>query len=143
MVAVPVSAILQRVPERARAAYSALTLHPDTQEDWVTGWAYSYLSQDALAQLLGASLRTATRAVADLRAVGLMRVLTWPGASTETSLRIGDVSVPESVFGPVRMMQAIDPAFPVDQAIAQLCREYDEILWDIELSYVDYTDGGI
>lgn len=142
MVHVPVSAILQRVPERAQGVYHALALHPDTQTDPVTGWAYSYLPQDGLARLMSTSLRTVTRAVADLRGVGLMRVMAWPGATTETSLRIGDVQMPDSLFGPVRMMQAEDPASCVDAAISALLQEYDEILWDIELSYVDYTDGG-
>lgn len=141
MVCVPVSAILQRVPERAQGAYHVLTRHPETQVDRVTGWAYSYLPQEALAHLMDASLRTATRAVADLRAVGLVRVLTWPGATTETCLRIGDIEVPGSIFGPLRQMQNADPGSCVELAVAKLLREWDEILWDLELSSVDYTDG--
>lgn len=139
---VPVTAILQRVPVRARAAYAALASHTDTQHDVVTGWAYSYLSQPQLADVMQCSLRTASRAVADLRSVGVVRVLSWPGASTETSVRVADVPVPYSVFGPVRMMQ-MTPGNPynVDRAISRLIQEYDEILWDIELAYADYSDG--
>lgn len=133
---IPVSAILRRVPERARAAHRCLSAHPGTKYDPVTGWAYAYCSQEELARVMGCALRTVTRAVADLRRVGLVRVFAWPGAQTETGVRVDAVVLPVSVFGPVRRMQeAVGAEVRVDQAIAQLVREHDEILWDIELSF--------
>jgi hypothetical protein len=141
-ITVPVSAILSRLPERAQTTYHAYLTHPDSQHDPVTGWTYAYIPQDRVAAYTGTALRTVTRAVADLRGVGLLRVLSWPGATTETSLRRADVEVGTSIFGPVQRMQLMHPQSVVDLAISQLVQEYDEILWDIELAYADYPDGG-
>ncbi|MBD0734078.1 hypothetical protein [Streptomyces sp. CBMA29] len=140
---VPVSAILRRLPQRARDVYAGYLRHPDTQHDPVTGWSYAYVPQDAVAHHLGCALRTVSRAVADLRGVGVLRVLSWPGADTETSLRRGDVNVTTSVFGPVQMVQLAEmhPESAVDLAVAKLLQEYDQILWDIELAYVGNPDG--
>lgn len=139
---VPVTALLGRVPVRAVHAYHALVTHPDTCVDQVSGWASSYLTQEVLAEYMGMSIRTLSRSIADLRGIGVCRVLTWPGAQTETSVRVADIAVPDSVFGPVRMRQAADTAAAVDSAISVLVREFDEILWDIELSYFDCSDQG-
>lgn len=138
---VPVAAILQRVPQRARDTYHALLAHSGTRYDRVTGWAYAYIPQEELAGFMGCGLRTVTRAVADLRGVGIARVLSWPGATTETSLRVDDIPVELSVFGPLRLMQLTNDSVTVDQAVAKLIQEYDEILWDIELAFAQYPDG--
>lgn len=138
---VPVAAILRRLPERARVVYWAYLGHPQTEHDPVTGWSYAYLPQERMAQHTGVALRTVSRAVADLRGVGVLRVLSWPNASTETSLRVGDVAVSASVFGPMQMLRPLDTESLVDLAVAKLVQEYDEILWDIELAYLDYSDG--
>lgn len=136
----PVVEILRRLPQRALATYSAYLHHPGTVHDPQTGWSYAYVSQDHIAQYMGCALRTVSRAVADLRAVGVLRVLAWPNAATETSVRVGDVQVPPSVFGPVAKLRAASPERLVDAAIANLVEEYDQILWDIELAYADYSE---
>lgn len=137
---VPVVAILRRLPQRAQTTYWAYLHHPGTAHDPQTGWSYAYISQDHLAGYMGCALRTVNRAVADLRAVGVLRVLAWPNASTETSLRVSDVPVPPSVFGPVARIDALNPERLVEAAICKLVQEYDEILWDIELAYADYSE---
>ncbi|MFV0135478.1 hypothetical protein ACLGIH_20040 [Streptomyces sp. HMX87] len=120
---IPVDAILARVPERAKAAYTNLVTHAESRYDENTGWSCAYLTQQDLADEMKVCLRTATRAVSDLRAIGLVRVLAWPGAKTETQIRVGDVPV-ASVFGPVRMAQEHMPHHQlVDCAISLLVKE--------------------
>lgn len=101
---IPVDEILDRAPDRARLAYTNLVTHAESRYDEYTGWSCAYLTQQDLADEMKVCLRTATRAVSDLRSVGLVRVLAWPGARTETQIRISDVAV-ASPFGPVRMEQ--------------------------------------
>lgn len=99
---IPVEGILDRVPERAQSAYTNLVTHESARYDEETGWSCAYLTQQALADEMGVSLRTATRAVSDLRQCGLVRVLVWPGARTETQVRVSDICI-NSVFGPIHM----------------------------------------
>ncbi|MFH9731890.1 hypothetical protein [Streptomyces sp. NPDC017260] len=101
---IPVDEILERAPDRARIAYTNLITHHGSRFDEHTGWSCAYLTQQELADEMKVCLRTATRAVSDLRGVGLVRVLVWPGAQTETQIRVGDIAV-ASPFGPVRMEQ--------------------------------------
>lgn len=120
---IPVDEILARVPERARNAYTNLVTHSESRYDAHTGWSCAYLTQQDLADEMNVCLRTATRAVSDLRSIGLVRVLTWPGAKTETQIRVGDVPV-ASVFGPVRYAQEHMPHHQlVDCAIHLLVKE--------------------
>ncbi|MEV7902185.1 hypothetical protein [Streptomyces anulatus] len=101
---IAVDEILTRVPARARTAYTNLLTHKDTRYDEHTSWSCAYVTQQDLADEMKVSLRTATRAVGDLRRVGVLRVHVWPGAATETQVRVSDVPV-ASIFGPVRMAQ--------------------------------------
>lgn len=120
---IAVDEILARVPERARTAYTNLVTHTESRYDANTGWSCAYLTQQALADEMDVCLRTATRAVSDLRRIGLVRVLVWPGAKTETQVRVGSVPV-ASVFGPVRMAQEQMPHHQlVDCAIRILVKE--------------------
>ena len=119
---IPVDEILARVPERARAAYTNLVTHKDSRYDQSTGWSCAYITQQDLADEMSVCLRTATRALSDLRAIGLVRVLAWPGALTETQIRIDPVSV-ASPFGLIRMEQAEMPHHQlVNCAIGMLVR---------------------
>lgn len=122
-----VEEILARVPERARTAYTNLLTHGETRYDANTGWSCAYLTQQDLADEMKVSLRTATRAVSDLRGVGLVRVLTWPGARTETQIRVGDISV-ASPFGLIRIEQEKLPHHQlVDCAIRMLVKANREL----------------
>ncbi|MFC9505389.1 helix-turn-helix domain-containing protein [Streptomyces sp. NPDC057002] len=124
---IPVEEILARVPERARVAYTNLVTHRDSRFDEKTGWSCAYITQDALACEMGVSLRTTTRALSDLRRFGLVRVLAWPGAETETQIRVSSVSV-ASPFGPIRMAQEQLPHHKlVDCAIALLVKSNREL----------------
>ncbi|MFE2539065.1 hypothetical protein [Actinacidiphila glaucinigra] len=115
---IPVDEILARVPHRARIAYTHLVTHEATLFDQDTGWSCAYLTQQALADDMHVCLRTATRAVRDLRGIGLVRVLAWPGSKTETQVRVGDIHI-GSPFGPIRMAQQLAPHHVlVDNAIA-------------------------
>jgi hypothetical protein len=120
---IPVDEILARVPERARTAYTNLVTHKDSRFDENTGWSCAYITQQDLADEMKVCLRTATRALSDLRAIGLVRVLAWPGAQTETQVRVGNVPI-ASVFGPIRMAQERMPHHQlVDCAIRLLVKE--------------------
>lgn len=120
---IPVDEILARVPERARTAYTNLVTHKDSRYDQATGWSCAYLTQQDLADEMQVCLRTATRAVSDLRDMGLVRVLPWPGARTETQVRVGPVPI-ASVFGPIRIEQErMLPHQLVDLAIGLLLAE--------------------
>ncbi|MGW3153699.1 hypothetical protein [Streptomyces sp. NPDC001089] len=120
---IPVDEILARVPERARNAYTNLVTHENSRYDEETGWSCAYLTQQDLADEMKVCLRTATRAVTDLRNIGLVRVLVWPGARTETQIRVGHIPV-ASVFGPVRLAQEQMPHHQlVDVAIRILVNE--------------------
>lgn len=120
---IPVDEILARVPERARNAYTNLVTHAESRYDEATGWSCAYLTQQDLADEMKVCLRTATRAVTDLRGIGLVRVLAWPGARTETQIRVGHVPV-ASVFGPIRLAQEQMPHHQlVDCAIHILVSE--------------------
>lgn len=110
---IPVDDILARVPLRARMAYTNLLTHPDTVYDHETGWSSAYIGQHLLAQEMECSLSTVKRSLVDLRQIGIVRVLAWPGARTETHLRVGDVSI-GSIFGPIVKMQA---ELPHEQAV--------------------------
>jgi DNA-binding transcriptional regulator LsrR (DeoR family) len=124
---IAVDEILARVPERARSAYTNLVTHAESRYDEATGWSCAYLTQQDLADEMHVCLRTATRAVSDLRRMGLVRVLAWPGAKTETQVRVGSVPV-ASVFGPVRLAQENMPHHQlVDCAIRILVKENREL----------------
>lgn len=124
---IAVDEILARVPERARNAYTNLLTHKDTRYDEATGWSCAYVTQQRLADEMKVSLRTATRAVNDLRRIGVLRVHVWPGAVTETQVRVSDVPV-ASVFGPVRMEQRLMPHQQlVDWAIRLLVQQNCEL----------------
>lgn len=105
---IPVEEILERAPERARIAYTNLITHEESMYDQNSGWSCAYLTQQQLADEMRVCLRTATRAVSDLRGIGLVRVLAWPGAATETQIRVSDIAV-ASPFGPVQMEQKLMP----------------------------------
>lgn len=119
---IPVDEILARVPERARTAYTNLVTHKSSRYDQDTGWSCAYVTQQDLADEMKVCLRTATRALSDLRTIGLVRVLAWPGAQTETQVRVGSVCV-ESPFGLIRMEQERMPHHQlVDCAIRMLVK---------------------
>ncbi|MEU1552128.1 hypothetical protein ABZ517_05325 [Streptomyces scabiei] len=124
---IPVDEILARVPERARTAYTNLVTHESSRYDEVTGWSCAYITQQDLAEQMKVCLRTATRAVSDLRGIGLVRVLAWPGTPTETQVRVGSVPL-KSAFGPVRLAYERMPHHQlVDQAIHVLVKENREL----------------
>ncbi|WP_167503158.1 hypothetical protein [Streptomyces malaysiensis] len=117
---VSVEDILRRLPFRAKVAYTNLVTHAESRYDADTGWSCAYITQQDLADDMEVCLRTATRAMRDLRECGLVRVLVWPGARTETQVRIADIGV-TSVFGPARIMQENLPRHQlVDLAIRLL-----------------------
>ncbi|WNI17605.1 hypothetical protein [Actinacidiphila sp. ITFR-21] len=117
---VSVEDILGRAPERARLAYTSLVTNADSRYDAETGWSCAYITQQALADEMYVCLRTATRAVRDLRDIGLVRVLSWPGARTETQVRIASVDI-SSPFGPVQAALAGSSKQQlIDKAISQL-----------------------
>lgn len=117
---IPVDEILLRVPERAHRAYTNLVVHEETLFDRFTGWSRASITQQQLAEEMECSLRTAERAICDLRRYGLARVLAWPGTRTETQVRVSDVSI-GSPFGPLRKIQAARPRhLLVDDAINHL-----------------------
>jgi hypothetical protein len=103
--------------------------HSETRFDAETGWSCAYMTQQDLADEMRVCLRTATRAMKDLREFGLVRVLVWPGARTETQVRVGHVSV-ASPFGPMQAAQRRLPHHQlVDTAISVLLqdnRQYEE-----------------
>lgn len=124
---IAVEDILSRAPERARLAYTSLVTNAESRYDGQTGWSCAYITQQALAEQMFVCLRTATRAIRDLRDVGLVRVLSWPGARTETQVRIDSVDV-SSPFGPVQAALVRSPkTHLVDKAIAQLCSQNREL----------------
>ncbi|MET9360365.1 hypothetical protein ABZX93_05600 [Streptomyces sp. NPDC006632] len=117
---IAVEDILSRAPERARDAYTSLVTNTESRYDAETGWSCAYITQQALADEMFVCLRTATRAIRDLRNVGLVRVLAWPGARTETQVRIDSVDI-SSPFGPVQAALMRSPKqHLIDKAIAQL-----------------------
>lgn len=121
---IPVEHILHRAPERARAAYTNLVAHPQSFFDGMTGWSCTLIQQKDLADEMGCSLRTTERALADLRELGLARVLAWPHARTETQVRVTDVTL-SSVFGPVREFQErMNAEQLVDEAVRMLLAEW-------------------
>lgn len=124
---IAVEDILSRAPERARAAYTNLVTNAESHYDGQTGWSCAYITQQALADEMFVCLRTATRAIRDLRDVGLVRVLTWPGARTETQVRIDSVDI-SSPFGPVQAALVRSPKqHLIDKAIAQLVATNKEL----------------
>ncbi|MFF8283355.1 hypothetical protein ACF06W_11600 [Streptomyces albus] len=130
---VPVEDILQRLPERARLAYTSLLTNADSLYDGDTGWSCAYITQQALADEMYVCLRTATRAIRDLRFSGLVRVLAWPGARTETQVRVASVDV-SSPFGPVQSeLRHCTKHQLVDRAIQQL-RAHNEALESLAAS---------
>ncbi|MEV6310005.1 hypothetical protein AB0M10_15570 [Streptomyces sp. NPDC051840] len=117
---VAVEDILARTPERAQMAYTNLVTSATTQYDAESGWSCAYITQQALADEMFVCLRTATRAIRDLREVGLVRLLVWPGAKTETQIRVAPVDI-SSPFGPVQAELARAPRQQlVERAITQL-----------------------
>ncbi|WP_329147291.1 hypothetical protein OIU91_16880 [Streptomyces sp. NBC_01456] len=99
----------------------------ESHYDGQTGWSCAYITQQALADEMFVCLRTATRAIRDLRDVGLVRVLTWPGARTETQVRIDSVDI-SSPFGPVQAALVRSPKqHLIDKAIAQLVATNKEL----------------
>ena len=124
---IPVDEILARAPERARTAYTNLVTHRESRYDAHTGWSCAYITQQDLADEMDRSLRTATRALNDLRRIGLVRILAWPGARTETQVRVGPVAI-ASVFGPIRQAQEQMPHHQlVDCAIRLLVQSNREL----------------
>jgi hypothetical protein len=137
---VTIDDILQRVPDRAQLAYTNLITHRDSVFDDATGWSYAYLTQRELACEMGVAYRTAQRALVDLREVGLVRVLAWPTAQTETHIRVADIDI-SSVFGPIRAMQEQLPREEqIDWAIQQLRRYFDYL--DEAEGVTDASTGG-
>jgi len=131
---IPVDEILARVPERARTAYTNLVTHQESRYDENTGWSCAYITQQDLADEMKVCLRTATRALSDLRAIGLVRVLAWPGAKTETQVRVGAVPI-GSIFGPIRMAQEQMPHHQlVDCAIRMLVKTNRQLEEDMSES---------
>ncbi|MGW3763131.1 hypothetical protein [Streptomyces sp. NPDC005131] len=124
---IAVEDILGRAPERARLAYTSLVTNTESQYDGDTGWSCAYITQQHLSEDMFVCLRTATRAIRDLRNVGLVRVLAWPGARTETQVRIDSVDI-SSPFGPVHAALLRSPKqHQVDKAIAQLVAQNREL----------------
>ncbi|WP_411087773.1 hypothetical protein [Streptomyces sp. 061-3] len=124
---IAVEDILGRAPERARLAYTSLVTNTESHYDGGTGWSCAYITQQRLAEEMFVCLRTATRAIRDLRDVGLVRVLAWPGARTETQVRIDSVDI-SSPFGPVQAALVRSPKQQqVDKAIAQLVAQNREL----------------
>lgn len=124
---IAVEDILSRAPERARLAYTSLVTNAESRYDGQTGWSCAYITQQALADEMFVCLRTATRAIRDLRDVGLVRVLSWPGARTETQVRIDAVDI-SSPFGPVQAALVRSPKqHLIDKAIAQLRAQNREL----------------
>ncbi|MGW1180127.1 hypothetical protein [Streptomyces drozdowiczii] len=108
-------------------AYTNLVTNAESRYDADSGWSCAYITQQALADEMYVCLRTATRAVKDLRTCGLVRVLAWPGAHTETQVRIASVDI-SSPFGPVQaaLLRTPRPQL-VDKAIAQLLAQNREL----------------
>ncbi|MFE5853223.1 hypothetical protein ACFQ61_08375 [Streptomyces sp. NPDC056500] len=124
---IAVEEILEHVPERARIAYTYLVTSAKSEYDQETGWSCAYITQQALADEMYVCLRTTTRAIRDLKDAGLVRVLSWPGARTETQVRIDDIDV-SSPFGPINADQERQPRHVlVQQAIAQLLAHNREL----------------
>ncbi|WP_405667931.1 hypothetical protein [Streptomyces sp. NBC_00055] len=124
---IAVEDILGRAPERARLAYTSLVTNAESHYDGDTGWSCAYITQQRLSEEMFVCLRTATRAIRDLRDVGLVRVLAWPGARTETQIRIDSVDI-SSPFGPVQAALVRSPKqHLVDKAIAQLVAQNREL----------------
>ncbi|MFF1693145.1 hypothetical protein ACFVXC_05885 [Streptomyces sp. NPDC058257] len=117
---VSVEDILSRLPIRARMAYTNLVTNAESRYDADSGWSCAYITQQALADEMFVCLRTATRAVKDLRTHGLVRVLAWPGSCTETQVRIAAIDV-SSPFGPIQAALVRAPKqHLIDTAVAQL-----------------------
>lgn len=124
---ISVEDILCRVPARARLAYTFLVTNAKSRYDADTGWSCAYITQQALADEMYVCLRTATRAIRDLRTHGLVRVLAWPGARTETQVRVDSVDI-SSPFGPIQAALTRAPKRQlVDKAIAQLVAQNREL----------------
>jgi hypothetical protein len=135
---VAVDQILNRLPERARLAYTALITHPDSRLDEMTGCSYAYITQMQLADEMGCSLRTTARAVSDLQEVGLAKVMAWAGATTEVAVRVTDIQV-TSAFGPIQILiAAMPPGEIVDHAIHLLLRHW--AAFDEELSQASQSE---
>jgi hypothetical protein len=119
--------LLRQVPDRARDAYTALVTDPESVYFEDAGWSSAFITQAKLAGSLSCSLRTAERAVSDLKQIGVVRVLAWPGARTETQVRVLDVEL-SSVFGPVRAaLEKKNPHELVDVAIRVLHSEWNQM----------------
>ena len=124
---IAVEDILCRVPDRARLTYTFLLTNSESRYDADTGWSCAYITQQALADEMYVCLRTATRAIRDLRTHGLVRVLAWPGARTETQVRVDSVDI-SSPFGPVQAALTRTPKQQlIDKAIAQLVAQNREL----------------
>lgn len=135
-VSISMEEILQRVPERARTAYTAMITQETSLFDSETGWSSFYLTQAQLAEEMEVCLRTVNRAVADLKKIGVVRIFTWPGAATETQVRVADVEVRRvslSPFGPV-ISGKVTPAraLLVEHAVLSLIKGNLQLLQDIE-----------
>lgn len=117
---VSVEDILNRLPARARLAYTNLVTSAESRYDADSGWSCAYITQQALADEMYVCLRTATRAVKDLRTHGLVRVLAWPGSRTETQVRVASIDV-SSPFGPIQAaLTRASKQHLIDTAVAQL-----------------------
>jgi hypothetical protein len=124
---VSVEDILSRLPQRARLAYTNLVTSAESRYDADSGWSCAYVTQQGLADEMYVCLRTATRAIRDLRTHGLVRVLAWPGSRTETQVRIASVDI-SSPFGPIQAALNRAPKQQlVDTAIAQLVAQNREL----------------
>jgi hypothetical protein len=121
---ISVDSILARTTDRARFFYTHMVTMPDAFMDFESGWSCSYATQSQIAEDLGCSVTTAERAIRDLRSIAVCRVLAWPGAATETQLRVADVKI-SSPFGPVMRWLTEDDR--IDAAIHILRREWEEI----------------
>lgn len=122
---ISVERILARSTERARLFYTHMLTMPGAMMDFESGWSCSYMTQQCVADDLGYSVTTAERALRDLRELGICRILPWPGAATETQLRVADIRL-SSPFGPAMRFLAAEDL--VDAAVHLLHREWDEIL---------------
>lgn len=121
---ISVDSILARTTERARFFYTHMVTMPGAWMDFESGWSSHFATQSQVAESLGCSVTTAERAIRDLREVAVCRVFAWPGAVTETQLRVADVKI-SSPFGPV--MRWLTPDEAVDAAIRVLNQEWEEI----------------
>ncbi|MFE6745937.1 hypothetical protein ACFVGM_08810 [Kitasatospora purpeofusca] len=122
---VPVESILARATARSRTVYTHLLTTSGAAMDMESGWSSSYLTQQALADDLDISVTTTERALRGLRHLGICRVIPWPGAATETQLRVADIRL-RPVFGPAANF--LDQSRLIDAAVRLLQAEWAEIL---------------